>query len=1285
MQRLYRISVLITFLVVGCQKASPPGPAVVAPPDAGPSTANKDSPAVPAAVPGDSTSSVGVNGKAYEGLGSDIAATSKQQKYDAVLLEALNLVARGQNVEALAALENTAGLGATQEIQDQIERIRSRLGQQSAAKRTVADIRAILADGDPKQAARLAQLALQQYGDTDVAADLASLQQQANALAATPSGDSAERRAFYQKEAEAALANNQLRSAAVAYEQLLQLAEDVGTRKRLEELRDSLARYDENRRRAAELRRDPSNLEDALAALQEASRAWDTPQVRVEMDECYQALQKQRDRLSVADFEIRGNLGAPLAGKTLAEDLLPAFKSRFDLVERNQVGKVLDELQLEGVAVADNPEGRNALARLAKVRYLVVGSITPQQGVTVHARLIDVRSGLIVQTARLSAPSLDALTPQLPGLAQVLMMSDAQKLAFEQKLAMEQAAVRPIEVREIPPPPPPAQLPTNEPPPPAIVTYSLAPPTYGGLALEDFRRLPPVLIAPPPAPPLEVVLRREDPRRGRLFQLSLELGDNLLRLGRHEEAARHFQLALTLTDNRRDVEVRIDRCRPYLPPPAAPVFIRPRLAVFNFYIDAPAGLVPAATDGWAADCFASYCANRFEVIERGQVCWYMGRLGITMKEVLGDPSARVALARALHARYFAFGALVHTASFNVTTDLVDAESGAHTATALIHVQDQNEMKLRMNELFNQLELPPAQQAQVARQSKDSEKALNDIRGLQQSSQYDKAAAAAREALRASPASVALQRLQADNERLAQQMRLEEARKQLEKHRQAELQAARLREQELLKQTAQARLIVESQAKAQGDTILRNREAVKKQAYDQLAARGREAMKRNDFLSAVQAFQSATALLPNEAGMRELAQAKAADEQAARARAAQAMQQREAEQKKERALALARADEERKKRDADEALRRKIQLERDNGEYQRLMGVAKAALAKQQYDAAAAAANAARLVKGGPELEALQRKIRDEQTRADAKKKGEPARPDSVEVKRREDRGRLLRDAQDALAAKKYADAVRLFGEVLSSQPNDPQALKGQREAQAALDAARSNAQTLRRQADYQTALQAGQAALSARQFDDAAEAANEALKQVPNDKAASALLKEIEKARLDVKAATNMEVRKRDHFNRLMKQGQAATAAKRHGEALKLYTDALQLYPADPAAQKATREAKTALDADKAPPPLNSKTEYDKAMTAGTAFEKQKMWPQALKAYREALKYSPGDARALAAQKSSEFQVHMIEGQKLAAARKFSDAAKEYEQASKLFPNDKNARDALKRAQAGKP
>src|SRR5262249_30352044 len=149
-----------------------------------------------------------------------------------------------------------------------------------------------------KQASELAQLALQQYGGTDVAADLATLKQQADALIAAPMGDNAARRTLFEKEGDAALKDNNLRGAAIAYDQVLHLGDDAGLRKKCDDVRDTLARYDDNRRRAADLRRDPANLEDALAALQEAGKAWDTPQVRMEIDECSLALQKRRDRLS---------------------------------------------------------------------------------------------------------------------------------------------------------------------------------------------------------------------------------------------------------------------------------------------------------------------------------------------------------------------------------------------------------------------------------------------------------------------------------------------------------------------------------------------------------------------------------------------------------------------------------------------------------------------------------------------------------------------------------------------------------------------------------------------------------------------------------------------------------------------------------------------------------------------------------------------------------------------------------------------------------------------------
>src|SRR5207245_2181305 len=163
--------------------------------------------------------------------------------------------------------------------------------------------------------------------------------------------------------------------------------------------------------------------------------------------ECTLLLQKRRERISVADFEVRGDLGLPLAGRTVAEELLPYFKAKYDLVERGQIGKVIDELKLESSDLIDNPEARQQLGQLAKVRYLVVGSITPLNGIMIHARLVDVRTGLVVQTARLMAATPEEMLPKLRQLAAVLMMTDEQKFAYEQQQGQQTAvALKPIEI-----------------------------------------------------------------------------------------------------------------------------------------------------------------------------------------------------------------------------------------------------------------------------------------------------------------------------------------------------------------------------------------------------------------------------------------------------------------------------------------------------------------------------------------------------------------------------------------------------------------------------------------------------------------------------------------------------------------------------------------------------------------------------------------------------------------------------------------------------------------------
>src|SRR5262249_17032774 len=323
----------------------------------------------------------------------------------------------------------------------------------------------------------------------------------------------------------------------------------------------------------------------------------------------------------------------------------------FDVIERSQLGKVIDELKLEATELVENAEGRREVGRLAKVRFLVLGSITRLSGITINARLVDVRTGLIVQTAQVVAATPDELIPALPQLASLLQMTDEEKIAYEQRLAQQAAGVvRPVVVAPLPAPP---ELPVEaQPPPPPLMVNCPQPPELGGVRPEDFDRLP---SPPPPRQPLPsafLVVEREEPIKQKLVQVAVELGDNLFLRGRFREAHAQFQLALNFSPGHQELSLRIDRCRPHLPPPpvvvvaAPPPPPRPRIAILNFVVSGDPAVLPPGLDAWVADNIAPYFCPPYEVIDRGEVFWYMGRLGMTLRDLLVDPAARRYLGRA---------------------------------------------------------------------------------------------------------------------------------------------------------------------------------------------------------------------------------------------------------------------------------------------------------------------------------------------------------------------------------------------------------------------------------------------------------------------------------------------------------------------------------------------------------------------------------------------------------------------------------------------------------------
>jgi tetratricopeptide (TPR) repeat protein len=1356
MRRICLAALLAAGLLAGCSRKVS---VTVEPPDgSADATAEEKKTPVVALPVGDDPH------KIVDSLVASLAEPTKQERYDALLLDAFSLLADRKYAEALNSLQTAQSVQDTEQVRLEIDKVKAVIAQQTAAERTARDIQAVLNEGKADEAAKLGTQALQQFGGTDLADDLGKLKREADALAAAPVDDRAARQARFRDEAAAALRDQNLRAAAIACEQALQAGDDPELRRQYDEVRAALARYDDSRARAARLRRDPSALEDALDALKQAQQAWDTPQVRMEIDECNFALQRRRDRLGVADFEVRGDVGLPDAGRVVADELLAGFKPRFDLVERSQLGKVLDELKLEGPGAADDPLARQEVGRLANLRYLVVGSLSPLNGVTAQARLVEARTGLVAQTGRVSAPTVQELIPRLRVLAQMLMMDDDQKMAFEADLARRAAVnVQPVNIAQPLPPPPPAVV--QGPPPPPIIMFAPQPPPLGGLVIADFRLVP---VAPPPV--TEVVVVRDDPRR-RLLALSLELGDNLFRRGRHRDADRQFQLALTLADNRADIQLRIDRNRPFLPPPPpppvvvapqppvvvvpdplgfppAPVVVlpppppvRPRIIVFNFLVNSPPGLVPPAVGDWAADQFAAQFMPLFEVVDRGEVSWYMGRLGITMRDVLTDALARRTLAQALNVRFIVFGAIEHTASFNVTSQMIDAETGAGAGTGMIHVQDHQEMKLRMHELAKQLGAPSKdEQARLEQQGKEREKALNEARGLLKAGQYARSAEVSKAALKQYPDNVALQTVLHDAEDQARKAALEEARKQEAARRDAELKAAIDKQSQLAKQADLARLKAEQAAKAKDDAARGAEEARKQRAAEQLRSDGNKALQQGNYALAIQSLQSAASLKPSDDLFRELGKAKALADEAARKKSADEQARLAAERKKQEDDARQRVEEEKKKREADELARRKAQEQRDKQEAERFLAQAKDLLGKQQFDAALAAAESAHRLHAA-DADKLLHDIQEQKTLTEAKKKGEEARLDAekklAEEKARRDKAdaeakknqeayvAALKDAQKAVTEKRYDQAIAKFDEAGKLFRTDA-VLSGRKQAEELRDREKAQADAEKRKKEAEDkrtarikALQGeGQKALDAQQFDAAIKAYREAVQLAPGNADLQAALSKAEHARDDFNAKNRAKVeaaaaadatakKKRDDFALLVQKGRDALAAKKYDDAVQALAAANQLLPDDPTGKDLLRQAEKARTDSRAA--TDSKRDQDQrtekvrqlVATARKALD-AKDYPGAEKALAEAGKLAPDDkdvvkanqdlvaARKAAAasdkelkQRKDDYNLAMGAGKDAMQKKNYQAAVNSYKEALRLMPGDKDAADLLKAAEKG--
>lgn len=1176
---------MLSCLVWGCRPQTVI--VTVAVPASSPST----SPAVAASKPADDDRLPPM------AFGPEAAPPAAQAEYDAAMLEAVLAESERRYDAALAALEKAKGLQETNAVRQEIERLRALQARQAAAAATTRDIQALVERGQIEQADQLLIKALREYGGTDEAEPLLRLKRQTDALLAAQARDAATRRDKLRQDAETALRESNYRAALLSLDQLLTIGDDAAMRQKRDDIQTRLARYDAARERGLNLQRDPQQLEVALAQFQEAAQAWDTPQVRQDINRCQLALQSRRERLSVADFELRGDFGVPLLGRTYADELLPAFRGRFDLVERGQLASVVRELKIEQSLLANDPQARADLGRLANLRYLIVGSITPVSGITIHARLVDVRTGLIVQTAKLVAATPDEAVRRAPELARLLQMSDQEQLAWEQQ-QWQQGPPPPVVVGALPPPPvfQPSAL------PPAIVVSSPRPPEFGSFSFQQVVALP-----EQPASGVSIGVAVNRTFRDRLVAVQLELGDNLFRRGRFREAHQHFQVALNLAPQHTDILVRLNNCQPHLPPPPVVVIpAAPRAAIVNFQVGGDPRVLPPPLSGWLAEQIAPYFSPPLEVIDRGQLYWYMGRLGLTVQDLVFNLEARLWLGRALGLRYLILGAVqtLPDGRISLLTVMVDTEFGTMAGRGEIILRSPAEIKLCLGQLAS-LTLMPApermrrQQQLVAEQQMflEAQQAIGqqrfsiaiDIFGrLKKNAPLDVRFA------------VELQRA----EELQRQFAFEQARQQ-EMLRQQALAAEQARRQaELALAAEQARILALRQAPP--PVLIQQRQV----AQQQLVTQARIAISGKNFTVGIQLFESAVAMGPADPLIQELAAARtqwAIEERQQTQRLAVEQEARRRQQREqERLAAMAQLEAARRAQEEAQRARLEAQTRADQSAYTRLLDDAQRQAAQNNWDAAVSMLQTARQLRRTDEVERLLQNALMEQAKATVKKE-DAAKVAALEKKLAEEKERrrkaeeeaqrnwklyeeALAAAQHALKQQQYPVALAKFEEagklyrteaVATGLQTAQLKIKEQADAEAQTTA-QAEAQR-RRDREFQQLLAAAQQAEGKKDWSAAMTAAKKALELRPDSTAAQAVLSraQIEDEQAAAQARLKQaEADKETRIKELLALAQTNAAAKQFDAAELYVKQVLTIRPGDTQALAFKRRLDAARQAD---------------------------------------------------------------------------------------------------------
>ena len=464
-------------------------------------------------------------------------------------------------------------------------------------------------------------------------------------------------------------------------------------------------------------------------------------------------------------------------------------------------------------------------------------------------------------------------------------------------------------------------------------------------------------------------------------------------------------------------------------------------------------------------------------------------------------------------------------------------------------------------------------------------------------------------------------------------------------------------------------------KAEEDAQKSKEELEKKKAeFDALMKQGDGLLKEKKFDEAVGVFTQALNLNVNN----DVANAKIAEAQKAKAAAEEEKNKAEAEKRKAEFAALI--------KQGDGLLKEK--------KFDEAVGIYTQAL-NMKIDDAAANAKIAEAQKAKADDEAAKNKEEAEKKRAEFDK--------------------TIKQGDDLLKSKKFDEAVGNYTQALNMKVDDAAANAKIAEAQKAKaddEAAKNKEEAEKKRAEFDKVIKQGDDLLKDKKFDEAVGVYTQALNMKVDDAAANAKIAEATKAKADFEAEKNKaeNEKKKAEFEKLLKQGDEKLASKKFDDAITAFNAALALQFDDATANariKAAQDAKKAEeDAAKSKEELEKKkAEFEALMKQGDGLLKEKKFDEAVGVYTQALNLGVNNdlanskiaeaqkAKAAAEEeknkaesekRKAEFEAFIKQGDGLLKDKKFDDAVAVYTQALNMNLNNETANAKIAEAQKAK-